>query len=196
MKYDVIIAGVGGQGVLSVSSIIAQAALNDGLEVRQSEVHGMAQRGGAVLSHLRICDKQIACDLVPKGGADLIISMEPLEGLRYISYLKPSGSLVTNTDPVKNMDNYPDTAKIISTIKSLPAWRLIDAGNLAKEAGNLKAVNIVMVGAVSCFLPLNAKTLEKTIAEIFSKKDENVVSANAKAFKLGQNASKHDAGKK
>ena len=196
MKYDIILAGVGGQGVLSVSSIITHAALDEGLNVRQSEVHGMAQRGGAVLSHLRISDGEIAGDLVPKGGADLIISMEPLESLRYISYLKPSGSLITSTEPVKNIENYPDIVKITSTIKSLPSWQLVEAGELAREAGNIKAVNTVMVGAASCFLPVKPKTLEKTIAGIFSKKGENVIASNAKAFKLGHDACKLNSGKK
>ncbi|MCL2208737.1 MAG: indolepyruvate oxidoreductase subunit beta [Treponema sp.] len=196
MKFDVILSGVGGQGVLSVASIIAHAALSEGFNVRQSEVHGMAQRGGAVLSHLRISDGEIACDLVPKGSADLVISMEPLESLRYISYLKPSGSLVTNTEPVKNIDNYPDIEKITSTIKSLPAWQLVDAENLAKEAGNAKTVNTVMVGAASRFLPVKAKTLEKTIIGVFSKKDANIIAANEKAFKLGQHSCKHNTAKK
>jgi indolepyruvate ferredoxin oxidoreductase beta subunit len=114
MKYDVILAGVGGQGVLSVASIIAHAALSEGLEVRQSEVHGMAQRGGAVLSHLRIASGKIAGDLVPKGGADLIISIEPLESLRYVSWLKTGGTLVTAAEPFLNITNYPDVGEITS----------------------------------------------------------------------------------
>jgi len=195
MKYDVILSGVGGQGVLSVASIIAHAALSEGLEVRQSEVHGMAQRGGAVLSHLRISDKKIAGDLVPRGGADLIISVEPLESLRYVSYLKKTGTLVSNADPYDNIGNYPDIEKIISQIKSLPSWRLVNAGALAKEAGLSKAVNVVIVGAASCFLPIKAGSLEKTIADVFTKKDADVISANSKAFKLGQAAAKN-AGKK
>jgi len=190
MKYDVILAGVGGQGVLSVASIIAHAALSEGLEVRQSEVHGMAQRGGAVLSHLRISNQKIAGDLVPKGGADLIISMEPLESLRYVNYLKKEGTLVTNADPYNNIENYPEIEKITSQIKSLPSWRLVQAGLIAKEAGLAKAVNTVMVGAVSCFLPIKAQSLEKTISAVFSKKDKSVIEANAKAFKLGQAAVK------
>jgi len=195
MKYDVVIAGVGGQGVLSVASIIAHAALSEGLEVRQSEVHGMAQRGGAVLSHLRISDKNIAGDLVPKGGAYLIISMEPLESLRYVSYLKTGGVLVTNTGQFNNIPNYPDAVKIISAIKSLPNQRLVEADALAKEAGLAKTVNTVMVGAASCFLPVKTQSLEKTITEVFSKKDANIIKANVKAFKLGQAAVKN-AGKK
>jgi len=190
MKYDVILAGVGGQGVLSVASIIAQAAMNEGLEVRQSEVHGMAQRGGAVLAHMRISSKKIAGDLVPKGGADLIIAMEPLESLRYISYLKPDGALVTAAEPFNNILNYPDIEGIHSSIKRLPKWRIIQSAALAKEAGLSKAVNTVMVGAASCFLPIKPNSLEKTITEAFSKKDLSVGQANAKAFKLGQQACK------
>ena len=188
MKCDVILAGVGGQGVLSVASIIAQAALDEGLAVRQSEVHGMAQRGGAVLAHLRMADGRIAGDLVPKGGADLIISMEPVESLRYVSWLKKDGVLVTAAEPFVNIPDYPDLEKITAVIKRLKHWRLVEASALAKEAGLAKAVNTVMVGAASCFLPINAKNLEKTIAEVFSKKD--AAAANAKAFRLGLDAVK------
>jgi len=190
MKYDVILAGVGGQGVLSVASIIARAALDEGLSVRQSEVHGMAQRGGAVLAHLRIADGKIAGDLVPKGGADLIISMEPLESLRYLSWLKTTGALVTAAEPYINISNYPEISEITSAIKSLKYYRLVEASSLAKEAGLAKAVNTVMVGAASFFLPIKSHSLEKTIAAVFSKKDEKAVSANAKAFKLGRDAAK------
>ena len=188
MKYDVILAGVGGQGVLSVASIIAHAALGEGLQVRQSEVHGMAQRGGAVLAHLRIADREISGDLVPRGGADLVISMEPLESLRYVSWLKSSGVLVTAAEPFVNIGNYPEIGEIISSIKRLPRHRLVEAAALAKEAGLAKAVNTVMVGAASCFLPVKAQGLEKTITEVFSKKDAAAIAANAKAFKLGQTA--------
>jgi len=190
MKYDVILAGVGGQGVLSVASIIAHAALGEGLEVRQSEVHGMAQRGGAVLAHLRLANKKISGDLVPRGGADLIISMEPLESLRYISWLKSGGVLVTAADPLVNITGYPDINEITSSIKRLPRWRLVQAASLAKEAGLAKTVNTVMVGAASCFLPVKAENLEKTIIAVFSKKDATVIKANAKAFTLGQAACK------
>jgi len=193
MKYDVILAGVGGQGVLSVASIIAHAALSEGLAVRQSEVHGMAQRGGQVISHMRISDKKIAGDLVPKGGADMIIAMEPLEGLRYIPYLKPDGILVTSAEPFVNMSNYPDINSIHSSIKRLPKWKLIQTAALAKEAGLTKAVNTVMIGAASCFMPIKGQSLEKIINETFSKKGADTVTANNKAFKLGQNAAKANA---
>jgi indolepyruvate ferredoxin oxidoreductase beta subunit len=195
MKYDVILAGVGGQGVLSVASIIAHAALKEGFEVRQSEVHGMAQRGGQVISHMRISDKKIAGDLVPKGGADMIIAMEPLEGLRYVSYLKPDGILVSSSEPFVNMPNYPDINELLSSIRKIPKWRIIQTKDLAKEAGLAKAANTVMVGAASCFLPIKDQNIEKTIAETFAKKDASAVAANAKAYKLGQAACSKAAAK-
>jgi len=196
MKYDVILAGVGGQGVLSVASIIAHAAISEGLEVRQGEVHGMAQRGGAVLAHLRISDKKIAGDLVPRGGADLIIATEPLESLRYISYLKKDGMLLTAAEPFNNISKYPEIEGIFSSIKKLPNSRIIQTASLAKEAGLSKALNTVMVGAASCFLPLGDKSIEKIITDTFAKKDSSIAEANTKAFRLGIEACKKAAVKK
>jgi indolepyruvate ferredoxin oxidoreductase beta subunit len=189
MKKDIIIAGVGGQGVLSIAAIIAQAAVSEGLSVRQSEVHGMAQRGGAVLAHLRISDSAITSDLVPQGGADIIISMEPLESLRYAQWLSPNGALVTASEPLVNIGNYPELAQIIGAIKGFPLSRVIEAAVLAKEAGLARAVNMVMVGAASPFLPVKAETLEQTIAAIFAAKETAVLDANKKAFQLGREAS-------
>jgi indolepyruvate ferredoxin oxidoreductase beta subunit len=188
MKCDVILAGVGGQGVLSVAAIIAHASVSEGFAVRQSEVHGMAQRGGAVLAHLRISDGAIASDLVPRGGADIIISMEPLESLRYAAWLAPSGALVSAAEPLVNIGNYPAMADIIAAIRGFPLMRLIEAAALAKEAGLARAVNTVMVGAASPFLPVKAQTLEDTIAAIFARKESAIVAANAKAFRLGRQA--------
>jgi len=185
MKFDCILAGVGGQGVLSIAAVIAQSAANAGLSVRQSEVHGMAQRGGAVLAHLRIADAPIAGDLVPRGGADMIISMEPLESLRYLSWLSPEGMLVTAAENFINIPNYPEAAEIEKAVKSLPKSALVNAAALAKEAGLPKAVNMVMVGAASPFLPIPQKTMEETIKEIFAAKDPKLAEANVKAFRLG-----------
>ena len=196
LKYDVILAGVGGQGVLSVAAVIAQAAVEEGLAVRQSEVHGMAQRGGAVLAHLRISDKPIASDLVPRGGANLILSMEPLECLRYAAWLsplteaQPGGALVTAAEPLINIPNYPDLEEILGAIKSFPLYRIVEAEALAKEAGFAKSVNMVMVGAASAFLPLAAANLEATILKTFAGKNPAAAEANIKAFHLGRNAVK------
>ena len=189
MKCDVILAGVGGQGVLSVAAIIARAAVDGGLQVRQSEVHGMAQRGGAVLAHLRIADRAIASDLVPRGGADLILAMEPLESLRYAAWLSPKpGALVSAAEPLVNIPNYPEIADVIKAIEKFPLCRIVEAAALAKEAGLARSVNMVMVGAASAFLPIGAESLEATIEKMFAHKDLAVVEANKKAFGLGRNA--------
>jgi indolepyruvate ferredoxin oxidoreductase beta subunit len=188
MKCDVILAGVGGQGVLSIAAIIAQAAVAEGLEVRQSEVHGMAQRGGAVLSHLRIADCPILSDLVPQGGADIIISMEPLESLRYVEWLSPDGALVTAAEPFVNIGNYPDIEGIKAAIAEFPKSRIVEATALAKQAGLPKAVNMVMVGAASPFLPISSAKLEAAISAMFAGKDASVAEANRKAFVLGREA--------
>jgi indolepyruvate ferredoxin oxidoreductase beta subunit len=186
MKKDIILAGVGGQGVLSVAAIIAQAALREGLSVRQSEVHGMAQRGGAVLAHLRLSDAPIVSDLVPQGGADLIISMEALEGLRYASWLSPEGALVSAAEPVVNIGDYPDLPSILKTIAAFPRHRIVEAAALAREAGLARAVNMVMVGAASPFLPIPEETLETTITAQFAARDPAIAEANRKAFRLGR----------
>lgn len=188
MKKDIILAGVGGQGVLSIAAIIAQAATREGLLVRQSEVHGMAQRGGAVLAHLRIADRVIPSDLVPQGGADLIISMEVLESLRYTSWLSPTGALVTAAEPLINIPDYPELQEILKTITAFPLYRIVEAVALAKEAGLPRAVNMVMVGAASPFLPIPEETLENTIIAQFVSKDPAIAEANRKAFTLGRNA--------
>jgi indolepyruvate ferredoxin oxidoreductase beta subunit len=188
MKKDIILAGVGGQGVLSIAAVIAQAALKEGLSVRQSEVHGMAQRGGAVLAHLRIADGRILCDLIPQGEADLIISMEVLESLRYISWLAPAGALVTAAEPFINIPNYPEIQDILKTITAFPLHRIVAAATLAKEAGFAKAVNMVMVGAASLFLPIPEETLERTITAQFAAKAPAAAEANRQAFRLGRNA--------
>jgi indolepyruvate ferredoxin oxidoreductase beta subunit len=188
MKKDIILAGVGGQGVLSIAAIIARAAVQRGLVVRQSEVHGMAQRGGAVLAHLRLSDRAIASDLVPRGGADLIISMEPLESLRYAAWLAPTGVLVTAADPFNNIPDYPPVESVKKTIATFPLYRIVEAAALAKEAGSARAVNMVMVGAASPFLPLEADILEATIDGQFAAAGPVIADANRRAFSLGRNA--------
>ena len=188
MKYDVILAGVGGQGVLSVAAVIALGAKNSGLQVRQSEVHGMAQRGGAVQAHLRLSDRTIVSDLIGKASADMILSMEPIESLRYLEYLKAEGVLITSSDPVKNISNYPELEEIYARIRCLPSSRLIEAADLAREAGFARSTNMVMVGAASAYLPVEVKHLLEAIGELFSRKGEKVVETNRRAFEKGRDA--------
>jgi indolepyruvate ferredoxin oxidoreductase beta subunit len=172
--------------VLSIAAIIARAAAAEGFSVRQSEVHGMAQRGGAVLAHLRLSGATIAGDLVPRGGADLIVSMEPLESLRYLSWLSPDGALVSAAEPVVNIPDYPELAEIHAAVKRLPKYSLVDAATLAKKAGLARAVNMVMVGAASRYLPVKAEALENTIEEVFAAKDPKLAEINKLAFNLGK----------
>jgi indolepyruvate ferredoxin oxidoreductase, beta subunit len=186
MTFDIILAGVGGQGVLSVSAVIASAAMQQGLHVKQSEVHGMAQRGGAVLAHLRLSDRPIASDLIPRGRAALILAMEPLESLRYLSYLSQDGSIITSMNPVSNIPNYPPIEGVLEQVRSLPHAVLLDGDALARQAGSVRAVNMVMVGAASRVLPIAPEALEQFIASRFSSKGQKVVDMNLAAFRAGR----------
>jgi len=186
MTYDIILAGVGGQGVLSLAAIVARAAMIDGLFVRQSEVHGMAQRGGAVLAHLRISDAEIAGDLVPSGGADMILAMEPLESLRYLSYLKGDGIVVTAAESFVNIPDYPELAEVHGAVRALPRSILVEAAAIAKEAGSARAVNMALAGAASLLLPIELQSLERCIEELFGAKDPQAAEINRKAFALAR----------
>lgn len=188
MKFDVILAGVGGQGVLSLSGIIAAAAMQEGLSVKQSEVHGMSQRGGAVFANLRIASRPVASELVPLGTASLILSMEPLESLRYLRYLSPQGAVVTATTPVKNIDDYPEMDRLLAAIRSLPRPVLVDADRTARKAGSARAANMVLIGAASRLLPVSVETLERCIAQRFESKGQAVVDQNLNAFRAGREA--------
>lgn len=188
MKYDIVLAGVGGQGVLSVSTVIAAGAMAEGLHVKQSEVHGMAQRGGAVLAHLRLSDRPVASELIPRATASLILSMEPLESLRYLDLLGPEGSVISASSPVRNIDDYPPLEEILARVSAIPHAQLVDAERLARQAGSPRAVNMVLVGAASSVLPLRVDTLEQAIATRFGAKGEGVVQLNVRAFRLGREA--------
>ncbi len=188
MKYDIILAGVGGQGVLSVSAIIASGAMKEGLHVKQSEVHGMSQRGGAVLANLRLSDRPIASDLIPLGTASMILSMEPLESLRYLRYLDPAGAIITSSDPLVNIPDYPALDGLLAHVRSLRGAVLIDAERLARAAGSARATNMVRVGAASHHLPVPVATLEHFIESTFARKGERIVQTNLKAFRAGREA--------
>lgn len=188
MKYDIILAGVGGQGILSIAFVIDNAALEDGLFFKQAEVHGMSQRGGAVQSHLRLSSAEIFSDLIPLGEADMILSVEPLETLRYFEYLKPQGAVVSSSTPYVNIPDYPPLEDIYREIKKAPVHVLIDAEKIAREAGSTRAQNMVMLGAASVFLPLKEEHLKKYITVLFQSRGEQIVQTNLKAFELGRSA--------
>ncbi|HQI70329.1 MAG TPA: indolepyruvate oxidoreductase subunit beta [Bacteroidales bacterium] len=186
MKKDIILAGVGGQGILSIAAVIGFAAIDMGLYIKQAEVHGMSQRGGDVSSNLRISDREIFSDLISQGQADLIISVEPMESLRYIPMLSSDGWLITNSEPFINIPNYPEVAKVHEAIRSFPRQVLMDADRMAKEINAAKSANMVILGAASSYLGLDYEKLEKAIRTIFGKKGEEVVQTNLKAMALGK----------
>jgi len=188
MKQDIILAGVGGQGILSIAFVIDNAALADGLQFKQAEVHGMAQRGGAVQSHLRLSSDRIWSDLIPKGGADMILSVEPLEALRYFDYLTPDGIVVTSSTPYKNIPDYPDLDKILTAVRKAKRSVIVDSETVAKEAGTSKAQNIVMLGAASPFLVLKEASLLSLVEVLFKSRGPAMVASNLKAFELGRRA--------
>jgi indolepyruvate ferredoxin oxidoreductase beta subunit len=190
MKNDIIISGVGGQGIVSIAGIIGLAAVTNNLYLKQTEVHGMSQRGGAVQSHFRLSDKPIASDLVSLGKADLIISVEPMEALRYVPWLSNKGLIVTNSVPMINIPDYPEIDKVIEELKKHKNSIIIDADAIAKKLGSVKASNIVILGAASPYINIPFAYIEQAVRTFFDKKGEEIVSLNLKALKAGRELSK------
>ena len=188
MKHDIILAGVGGQGVLTISKVLSALCLERGLRLKQAEVHGMSQRGGTVQSHLRISDQPIASDLVRVGHADLIIAVEPLEALRYRHMLAPEGALVASVNAFVNIPNYPGVEALLDQIATHPRHVLVDAERLARAAGSGRAANTVVLGAASVYLELDPAALEETVAQSFAKAGDKVAEVNRRAFRFGRNA--------
>ena len=186
MKSDIILSGVGGQGILSIAATIGMAALENHLYIKQAEVHGMSQRGGAVQSHLRISEKEIASDLIPEGSADIIISIEPMESLRYLPWLSEKGWLVTNTTPFVNISDYPDMKELLAEVEKLPHHIVINADEIARQVKSIRSSNMVMLGAASPFLDVPYHSLENGIKKIFGRKGEKMVQLNIDALKAGR----------
>ena len=186
MKTNIILAGVGGQGILTIAAVLDTAALDCNLNIKQAEVHGMSQRGGAVQSHVRISDKEIYSDLIPLGKADIIIAVEPMELLRYLPYLKKDGYLVTDSNPFVNITNYPALETLYQEIKKHPNHILIDAKKIAKDLGNSKATNIVLLGAAQSLLPISNQSLQEAIKKLFERKGERIVNKNIEAYNKGK----------
>ncbi len=190
MKLDIVLSGVGGQGILSIAAIVGEACLRQGLYIKQAEVHGMSQRGGDVQSNLRISSEQIYSDLIAKGTADAIISLEPMEALRYIPYLSPKGWIVTSSTPFVNISNYPEMEAVLGELQSLPNVILLDVDFIAREAGSGRATNMVLLGAASVILGIEEDKLEEAIKQVFGRKGERIVEMNVKAFRAGRDAGK------
>lgn len=183
MKKDIILCGVGGQGILSVATIIGEAATKAGVNLKQAEVHGMSQRGGDVQSNLRLSTEPIYSDLIPKGGCDLIISMEPMEALRYLPYLAENGVIVTSNKPFVNIPDYPAEDVLFGELNQLPHVVQLDIEEVAKEAGSVRSANVVLLGMAAKYLEIvTPEQLRDAVRTIFARKGEAVVEANLKAF--------------
>jgi len=191
MKTDIVLSGVGGQGILSIAAVIGLAAVKENLCIKQSEIHGMSQQGGEVYSHLRLSDQPIRSDLIPLGHADLILSVEPLESLRYLPYLKKAGWLITNIKPYKNIPDYPDMEVITREIKKIPNHLLVDAEKVARKTGSLKSVNIVMLGAAEPFIQVCEELLIGAIRTLFARKGKDIVEKNILALQAGVREAKN-----
>ncbi|MCR4603563.1 MAG: indolepyruvate oxidoreductase subunit beta [Prevotella sp.] len=190
MKVDIILCGVGGQGILSIATIIGEAAMNENLYIKQAEVHGMSQRGGDVQSNLRISSEPIHSDLIARGGADVIISMEPMEALRYLPWLKNDGWVITSSTPFVNIPNYPDMEVIKGDLEKLPHVISIDIEQMAKDNAVPRSANVILLGAAQKALGLEYEKLEAAIRRVFGRKGDAIVEANIKALALGKAAQK------
>lgn len=188
MKTDIILCGVGGQGILSIATIIGEAVMKENLYIKQSEVHGMSQRGGDVQSHLRISSNPISSDLIPLGSADVIISMEPMEALRYLPFLSKEGWIITSSTPFVNIPNYPDIEKIKEDLGKLRNVIVLDIEQAAKDHGIPRSANVILLGAAQKALKIDYATLEEAIRRVFGRKGEAVVEANIKALAIGRDA--------
>lgn len=186
MIKNIILAGVGGQGILTIAAILDYAAMKKDWHIKQAEVHGMSQRGGAVESHLRISDQPIYSDLIPLGEADIILSLEPMEALRYLPFLADDGIIITAKQPFVNIANYPDYDEVVQNVKNTGKSSIfVDAQELAREAGNIRAENVVMVGAAANYLGFSKEELKDSIQAMFGGKGEKIIEVNLKAFELG-----------
>ena len=191
MKKDIILAGVGGQGILTIATIIGDAATAAGLNLKQAEVHGMSQRGGDVQSNLRLSTEPIHSDLIKQGATDLIISMEPMEALRYLPYLNNEGWVVTSSHPFKNIPNYPEEEALMQELNNLPQVAALPIEDVAKENNLPKSANVVLLGMAAKYIEiLTPEQLRESIARVFAAKGEKIVEANQQAFDLGLNAIK------
>lgn len=186
MKTDIILAGVGGQGILTIATILGAAALKDNLYLKQAEVHGMSQRGGDVQSNLRISSNPIYSDLIPYGAADLIVSLEPMEALRYIPYLSTEGWVVTNTNPFVNIDNYPEMKEVESELENCGNVVAFNMDETAKGLMSPRSSNMVLLGAASPFIDIKVDEIETAIINLFAKKGEKIVNSNLEAFRAGR----------
>lgn len=191
MTTDIVLSGVGGQGILSIATVIGEAATLANINIKQAEVHGMSQRGGAVGSNLRLSDKEIWSDLIPMGKADFIISMEPMESLRYVSYLKKGGWIITSSDKVENISNYPGDEEIKTELEKYGNVLMLPIEKLAQDNNIPKCANMILLGMAAQYIKIVSKgELRESIERVFINKGREIVEMNKHAFNIGLNSKK------
>lgn len=182
MTSDIILAGVGGQGILTIATIIGRAALDTGLHFKQAEVHGMSQRGGDVQSHLRISSDTIWSDLIPLASAGTIISLEPMEALRYLPWLKSDGTIVTNINPFVNVPDYPQPDAILTELRESARTVTVDAEDVARSLKSPRSANIALLGAAAPYIGIPVEALRTAVTGHFAAKGAEVAAVNAAVF--------------
>ncbi|HII79464.1 MAG TPA: indolepyruvate oxidoreductase subunit beta [Methanosarcina sp.] len=186
-KLDLLITGVGGQGAILASDIIGKAAVVSGLSIRAAETHGMAQRGGSVVNHIRLGTD--LGSMIPKKGADIMLALEPMEAVRYLDFLKDGGVIIVNMHPIipvtvtSGLAKYPDVQEILDVLSEKYVVKAVNANELAYEAGSRLAMNVVMVGAVSGYLPIPKEALLESVKALVPKK---TIEINVRAFEMGR----------
>jgi indolepyruvate ferredoxin oxidoreductase beta subunit len=184
--YEIIIAGVGGQGAITIAQLILGAAWKSGKKVLQSEIHGMSQRGGAVNAHVIFDDEEVTCPIVTEGSGDLLLALEPLECLRYLNFLSRDAVVISSTQPIVNMDNYPDLELLLSEVNNIKNISSIDTATLSKELNNRHAGNMILLGLASTYMPIDKNFWNETISERFKSKGDKVIEKNLEAFEYGK----------
>ncbi|KAA3612532.1 MAG: indolepyruvate oxidoreductase [Calditrichaeota bacterium] len=184
--FGLVVAGVGGQGAVTIAQLVLGAAWMSGLHVLQSEVHGMSQRGGEVSAHIMISKKKVTSPTIEKGTGDLLIGLEPLEALRHLVYLKKGAPVVSTTTAIVNMDSYPEVDRVNKLLSGIDGVKMIDSESLSKEMRFPQAGTIALLGAAATYLPITDKIWEKVIQERFASKGEKVIEKNMRAFMTGK----------
>ena len=183
----IIVAGVGGQGTITLAQLILGAAWRSKYHCLQSEVHGMSQRGGAVNAHIVFDSQPVTSPTIEEGSADLLIGMEPLETLRYVHMVKKEGNIISSLSPIVNMGNYPEESTVIDAVKKVDDIHLVDTDACSKELKNRHAGNVILLGMASKFLPMEQELWLSIFEERFKVKGDKIIQKNKEAFEYGRN---------
>ena len=185
MSCKIIVSGVGGQGAITIAQLILGAAFKDNLYALQSEVHGMSQRGGAVNAHVIVSSMEVFSPVVMAGDGDILISLEPLETLRYLPLLKSGAHVIAAMEPVVNMDNYPEREELMGALARIPGVQLIDTETHSRALNAKKSGNIILLGVAARHMGIASARWREALTERFAGKGEAIITKNIEAFECG-----------